>query len=406
MPRLHCRAVHRQRRRHGDKASSSAGARRAADTGKSQARRESAGSGQDGIPCTVARVTDSDKQRYEWLNSDSTTRFAGAACMTVVVGMGPDAALSAIGADPARPTPIATAEDTRDRSWVSVSSTESARGEPAAVLAESDGWEGTRTEVLELLSRRGRAASVMWDAAGEVVFTCARRGAVVASTTVPASGAPPGLPKTLSQILLRAGVQPGDPLGVAMEMLETYTGVEVRATPELCWPESVYLVSEPVLGLPVTRAELVSLNEPDPRLVRAVLSAASTACRRLAEWSAERAVENAGLRGAPGAEGVLRQFGRASATRLGRDTTALRNQTIRGARAADRALSVDSDLEAWEQLKHWSLKNWAMCAIAYTAVSDDVLAALGATYCAAIGYAGEDQAQAAFVSEAFSILET
>ena len=45
--------------------------------------------------------------------------------------------------------------------------------------------------------------------------------------------------------------------------------------------------------------------------------------------------------------------------------------------AAGWALSIEGDLDTWEKLRHWGPRYWAMEALAYLAVPDDLVAVLG-----------------------------
>jgi hypothetical protein len=71
-------------------------------------------------------------------------------------------------------------------------------------------------------------------------------------------------------------------------------------------------------------------------------------------------------------------------------------------RAADDALNDDSG--RWQELRHWNLKHWAMEALAYAADSDDVTAALGATYCAEIGHRTDEAERDLFLGEAVQVV--
>jgi hypothetical protein len=86
---------------------------------------------------------------------------------------------------------------------------------------------------------------------------------------------------------------------------------------------------------------------------------------------------------------------------LSAEASAFRREANRGIRAADHALNDDSG--RWPELRHWNLKHWAMEALAYAADSDELTAALGAAYCAAIGHRTDDAEHDRFLREAVQV---
>lgn len=325
--------------------------------------------------------------RYGWLVDDSTTSYAVAGCVTLVVGVAPDEAASLVGADLAREMPFGEVQRDDAMSWVSVVAVDQVSPDAGAVLIEDNGWEGSRAEVLAALSKKGAAASVFWNVNGVVRFACARRGKALTSVELPDPEDIEGLPSTLRRLLQRAPDE-AHPVSVAALMAEHFTGVPLRPESEVVQPVTALPITSPVLGLPVTPEELVGLEYPSPEVVRAVQSASPVQRRSLAEWSARKALALAGLESHPDVSPVLGEFGRAERARMTVEVSALRRAvTARG--SGDRPAP----------------KYWALNALTYTAVDDSVTAALGATYCCGVMYVRGGEAYHQYLIEAVSVLE-
>lgn len=171
---------------------------------------------------------------------------------------------------------------------------------------------------------------------------------------------------------------------VAMAMAEPFTGIPAAPDLAIRRPPTAHPITEPVLGLRVTTQELLDLEYPTPELVAAVQTPTPAARRRLAEWSASQAVENAELTTEPGVIAMLDLFGQGRPTRQSAQTAALRRLAQQWAAAADTTLSIEGGNARWHERRHRNEKSRAREALAYTAADDDVTAALGATYCASI----------------------
>jgi hypothetical protein len=338
---------------------------------------------------------------YRWLEDD-TTSYSAAGCVTVACGIETEGALVAMGADPHRSTPPAEIRLGEGIGWVSVAGSDAGLPEDTVVLVENNGWEGIRPEVLSRLSKPGKAASVYWNVEGLLMFGCARRGKVIATVDLSDPDAADELPATLRRLWER-DPDTEEPLAAAMTLVEKYTGVTVPPAPEVIQPTTAYPITSPVLGHRVTRDELLR-GRPSEEVVQGVLAATGPQRRALAEWSVRHALAGAGISDLPALASVLSQFGHGRPVSLSAEASAFRREANRWAWAADEALSVDSDLEKWQELRHWGQKHWAMEALAYAADGDDVTAALGATYCAKIPYNSDDVELDRFLGEAIQVL--
>jgi len=322
-----------------------------------------------------------------WLTDPDVTSYATAGCVTIVVGMGGNEALKAMGSEPNREVPVAEARGGDGLNWVSLARPEDGLPESSVVLIEDNGWEGVRPEVLKGLSKRGKAASVYWNVNGVVTFACAGRGKLKASVELPDPEDIDDVPATLRRIIEKAS-DDTDPVAVGLAMAQRFTGVTVPRVQDVIAPEMAHPITRPILGLRVTRDELVSLKYPREDVVVAVLAADGHRRRSVAAWAARHALEKASLTELPQLAPMLVQLEFPEPTRPTAEASAFRSLAHRNSLAAGWALSVESDMDRWNELRHWNAKSWAMEALAYTASTDDVTAALGSIYCASIPYRG------------------
>lgn len=270
------------------------------------------------------------------------------------------------------------------------------------VLVEDNGWEGVRPEVLARLSKPGKAASVFWNVEGLLMLACARRGKVIASVDLTDPDGAEELPTTLRRLWER-DLDAQEPLAAAMALVERFTGVTVEPAPEITHPTIAFPITSPILGHPITKDELLA-GRPSDALVNAVLTASDLQRRALTEWSVRHALAGAGILDLPQLTSVLAQFGSERPVSLSAEASAFRMEARRGMNAADQAL-IDMNMREAERLRHWGLKSWAMEALAYAANSDNVVAALGATYCAKIRHNANDVERERFLDEALQIID-
>lgn len=349
-----------------------------------------------------------DPADYQWVAA-SESSYHPAGCVTVVSGLEVGQALKAVGAGVTQEAH--EADRFADTGMAAIAAVALEGADPAVVLIEDNGFEGTRPEVLKALSKKGAAASAFWNVNGVVRFSCARRGKFVYSDEVPAFDDVAEAPRALRKLLASAEGSDVDPVAVAAAMVVTFTGVELLPDDEVSRPHRFYPIVNPVLGLPVTHDELVGLRYPTPELVAAVQAAPAEARWRLLEWAASDAVAGTGLGDHQGVADVIAGLGDGPVV-LTPAFLALRNEVERALSVASNAVqdAYNSYTTAEEKARLGAdatlagRRHWAMQALVYTSVADSVTAALGATYCATIRYGLGSEAAAGFHARALEVV--
>ena len=174
-------------------------------------------------------------------------------------------------------------------------------------MVEDNGFEGSRTEVLKAASRRGKAASILWNVNGLALFSCASRGNVICSLEVP-NAEMDELPRSLRPLMRLADQATADPVAVGMLMVERYTAVPVSVEHVrnlTVW----YPIENPAIGLWVTPEELVGLKLPSVDIVESALSASSSRRWEVAERAAGEALAATALTDDPRLASVAAQLG-------------------------------------------------------------------------------------------------
>ena len=116
----------------------------------------------------------SDRQ-YAWVEDDEEL---SAACFTAVTGVGVEEVVRRFGADPTAERTATFAEAFNALTGTAPLLYDELDGD--VLVAENNGWQGSRPEVLEGVSRGGRAASVYWSVNADMAFVYAVDGVVVA----------------------------------------------------------------------------------------------------------------------------------------------------------------------------------------------------------------------------------
>jgi len=117
-----------------------------------------------------------EDRRYGWVES---SELLEAACFTAVVGVPIDEVIRRFGADPSSERRMTFAESfTTPRGATTLVCDEL---DGAVLVAENNGWQGSRGEVAEEVSRGGRFASVYWSANADMSFLYLEDGVVVAA---------------------------------------------------------------------------------------------------------------------------------------------------------------------------------------------------------------------------------
>lgn len=219
----------------------------------------------------------------------SESGIGEAGCVTVIADPDIGKLEGAFGIEPegtAAPDP-----DADDLVWLTVLGA-------AAVVAEDNGFQGSRPEVLRpasRASRAGKAASVFWNVNGEIHFTCARRGQLVCAFELidPDADELDGLPRGLRPLVARCADPDAELIAIGAAMVETFTGVgfgpddltEGRPRPHR--PRA-----DDLRGYAATYD---GLDRFDPNLVASIAALPDATQRRLAHWAAAACVREAGL---------------------------------------------------------------------------------------------------------------
>lgn len=343
---------------------------------------------------------------YGWLDGAD---YADAGCLTLVTGTSSAQVLEAVGAE-------ITSRDrqlggTDDAGSAQISVVEDVGGMPsgALVLVEANGWECSRPEVLQRLSRKGAAASVYWNVNGLVVFGCARSGKVRASAEIREDdGGAANLPASLRSVWRRSIALLG-PVGAGLAMAEEFTGVTIPASTAISHPVTAHRITAPVLTLRVTPEELVTLQYPSPEVLEAARAASPHRLRAVAEWAVIDALREADIFDAPELATTTSRIGTGQPLILHPTVASYRHEADRRLRAADPNKVEEGDLEGearqLAERQFWGPRYWAVEALAYLAAKDDLTALLGSTYCAGIRHRLGSDAHGAYLDDVVSRLQ-
>lgn len=261
---------------------------------------------------------------YRWVYSSV---LAEAGCITVIPASREDDTRQAFGAsqDVWTVTPLSSEAfgDTEPPSsywaWFARS------GEPADADAviEFNGFQGSRPEVIRAASKAsasGRAASAFWNVNGMVVFTCARKGKVIASVDLSTidpedEDAGEGLPRHVKR-LMRAAWK-GDALeALALAMVEEFTGVRFGAS--VLDSGGLRTITPRPDDLDAYDADYLPAHLRDyPELADLLVVMSPEHQRLMAREAMRIAVGEAGMSGEPSIAEVVGQFDRVAVPVLG-----------------------------------------------------------------------------------------
>ncbi len=175
-----------------------------------------------------------DADDYLWVLDARQSSLAVGACITVVVGAAAADVLAGFGADPLA-TPVHLDP------WNSTGSVHVGQVGDAVVAVEYNGFEGSRPEVLRLVSQSATAVSIFWNVNYDMRFSYASDGSVVTSFD-------PMFPDD---------VFTGTPPRQALPAIE---GLPFH---ELAIPSALAL-AERMTGVPLTRDEIHRLRDAWP----------------------------------------------------------------------------------------------------------------------------------------------
>lgn len=117
----------------------------------------------------------SDATGYAWVEDDDEL---SAACFTAVTGVGVEEVVRRFGADRTSERTAMFADTFNALTGSAPLLYDELDGH--VLVAENNGWQGSRIEALEAVSRGGRAASVCWSVNADMSFLYAVDGVVVA----------------------------------------------------------------------------------------------------------------------------------------------------------------------------------------------------------------------------------
>jgi hypothetical protein len=306
-----------------------------------------------------------------WLDDAGLGLLGMAGCLTFVAGADERAVLEAFGAELDEPL---TLHEVADAMVVAVGVVPVGGG----VLAfEINGFEGTRPEVLRVVSAPGRAASIFWNVNGIVQLTCASAGRMRGSEELLVLDENCSLPRDLVPELTAAFEREEDMVLPGVRAAEFYTGL---STEGLVVPADVtmypLLTAVPDLEAVDPRYMLWSFDAPE--LSERILAASPRAQRALAEWAAYQAVLRVELADDPRVEAVLDGFGR--------DTAASFDPAIGLLLEVKNRIDVVSRTddsrhggEASPAMEAAWMSDWAVRALRFATLDDPPTSALGAT---------------------------
>ena len=285
-------------------------------------------------------------ESYHWL-SESSLEVAG--CVTVVADGEAAGVRSAFGADgdPSRGG-FEEAVLGTDPSWAWFT-----RSGTAQVVIEDNGFQGSRAEILGPASRAsstGKAASVFWNVNGVVIFSCARRGKVLASAELIglADEDLAGVPKAVRRLAALAESDATNLVGLGAAMVEAYTGIGFG--PGVLSEGHRYKLTPPADELMDFYPPSYSLDEADVEFVPAIIDADPAMQRRLATFAAVAAAREAGLEALDPVRELLANLERGS-RQLPPSLTALYESLRRQGHAAEfRQMEADADGEPYSTL--------------------------------------------------------
>jgi hypothetical protein len=342
--------------------------------------------------------------KYEWLSEYEPGGLGDAGCVTVATPATRDLVLEAYDADLDERISLV------DAAMGPVAHVAVVELSEFVVAYESNGYQGADVEVLERVSRHGKAANVFWNINGIVTFTCARRGRVLCSFDLSIEEIPTELPARLRKILTSASPD-ADLVAVAAAMAEAFTGVSVSPE-DIATTAMAYAVHPRPADLPTQTVESCNLRDYQSALAHALASAPGPMQRAVTEWSAVRALDQAGLLGDSTVHAAVSQFGSGSAPQT---TPAFAQRVAQIGRDHDRAearlhkkqYEHPHDPYWAEQLEtDWAIQRvWAMLAARYACIADDTSAALGAVHAALLCFLGVG-AGPSFVAATFARLDT
>lgn len=160
---------------------------------------------------------------YRWVRQSPVSE---AATITVVTGMDVPEALQAFGANPDAPVSMTEIRGDYDTypSWVAVLAVDG-----AVVAVEDNGFRGSHQDILEAVSRRGRAASMYWNVNAVSRLSLAEGGELLAAFEPGLEDPQVNAPVTLPYLKDLDLDDYRDKIAKCLVAVERFTGYAVRA---------------------------------------------------------------------------------------------------------------------------------------------------------------------------------
>lgn len=251
----------------------------------------------------------------------------------------------------------------------------------AVTVAENDGFQGARKEVLEKASRGSRpskAASIFWNERGMVIASFVRNGKVVASIDLSADPVleEAKLPATLARSASRWLESGADPVTVGAAMVVQFTGVPISAD---VLDGDLWRLEPIPDDLDVYKGgnDVPVALRTHPQLVDLIAGAAEVRRRAFARTVAWAAVVQAGL---GGEVAVLHAFSPAGDGTALRVSPGVERLQSRLARRRDEIWREDLELETFGSVEGLLVGQQveALEAVRHLANQDSLSSALGA----------------------------
>ncbi|WP_198949877.1 Gfo/Idh/MocA family protein [Kineosporia sp. A_224] len=257
------------------------------------------------VPDDEAPAHPYDEPLVRLLDGMGLRHLTDAGCLTFVGGADEFAVLSAFGADLSSPMSVEQASEAM------VDAVCVLRTPSGVVVAEENGYQGSRTEVLRRAASDGRAASVVWNVNALGTLSLTEDGARVGGADLVALGLGVefDLPADVRPALTAAAAdETTSPVPAAVAAAAGWAGFQV---PEVWFPDDITVY--PVLAVADDfrpgSPEHTTLAWSMADLIARVVAAPPATQRAIAEWAALDRLAAAGLDGDPAVAAVTAGFG-------------------------------------------------------------------------------------------------
>jgi hypothetical protein len=249
-------------------------------------------------------------EAYRWI-AEGTLEMAG--CVTVVAAADPARVAASFGCDEpaAAPSSYAEMNGIPDQQFFGLQLW-LGHADDAVVVIEDNGYEGSRAEVLRAASKAsasGVAASVFWNVNGLVIFSAARKGKLACSVEL-LDCEPDEVPRSVRQLAKLGARDDIDSVALGAAMVARFTGVSFDEQMILGATHRTFTPVPADLGTYGPRGS--ALKDYAPEVLEAIVNAAPSTQRSLANWAARAAAAEAGVEGEPLVRALTEQLDRDS----------------------------------------------------------------------------------------------